>query len=129
MADATTTTRPYRLCDSCGGVDDHPRHVHGLGPDGPNPTAVKAALAAVGNAGDNLEDILVQIQDVSTQVKHQDCCRTDGCPDGSCYEIGALGGEGKIGEELLAVLESGQIDHVGDELNAARNSAEKDEDQ
>jgi hypothetical protein len=39
--------RPMRMCDSCGQIDDHPRHVHGTGEGEANttPEIIGAALA------------------------------------------------------------------------------------
>ena len=92
--------RPTRMCDTCGGVDTAPRHVIGLGPDDPNPTAPDIAQAALKAAGTDNAGILAQVMDTSTQVKHMDCCRADGCPDGSCDEVTA-GAEKLRGTALL----------------------------
>jgi hypothetical protein len=46
--------RPIRLCDVCGGMDDHPRHMV-ASPDG-----------------------------ADEQIRHLDCCAAAGCPDGTC---------------------------------------------
>lgn len=89
MAELEAPARPVRMCDGCGGVDDHPRHTHGLGPEDPNPTSPEIAKLAIENAGEHLEAIITQVRDVATQVKHMDCCRADGCPDGTCHLVTA----------------------------------------
>lgn len=135
-----TDTRPYRLCDSCGQVDQDPRHVYGVAPD-QSPTqpnieadAVKAAAA---QGDDALAAILTQVRDASTQLKHMDCCAADGCPDGSCSAIHtATSGDTPIvgskltsddgvvrGAELIDFLASGAVDDVGTKLNDQRVGA------
>lgn len=96
--------RPHRMCDSCGGVDDHPRHVLATAP-GESPTSpevAEKALAAATEAGDQ-QNILAQIMDTSTVVKHMDCCAADGCPDGSCDSI-LKESKGKKGAQLVKFL-------------------------
>lgn len=108
-----------RMCDSCGQVDDHPRHVHGLGP-GEEPTppevAAKAIEAAVGSS--DLAAIIAHSQDKTTAMKHLDCCAADGCPDGSCDALRSVGAEELKGDDLKSFLTSGDVDHVGKELSA-----------
>lgn len=95
-------SRPVRMCDSCGGVDDHPRHVVAFAVgDGVTDTGV--AATALKNAGDDFEVVLAQVQDTSTVMKHMDCCRADGCPDGTCDEV-TQGAEDKRGDALVKHL-------------------------
>ena len=96
--------RPVRMCDVCGGVDDHPRHVfaHAVG-DGATDSAI--ALKALENAGDDREVIMAQISDNSTTIRHMDCCRSVGCPDGTCNEV-TKGAEDKRGAALVRHLTS-----------------------
>ena len=42
-------------------------------------------------------------------AKHMDCCRTDGCPDGTC-DVVTAGAEGLRGADLLAHIEV--LDHA-----------------
>lgn len=49
--------RPQRLCEECGQIDDHPRHMV-ASPDG-----------------------------TGEQIKHLDCCAAAGCPDGTCPDL------------------------------------------
>ena len=126
--------RPVRMCDSCGGVDTAPRHVHGVGP-GQSPTDPAVADKALANAGDaHRAAILQQILNTDTQVKHLDCCASDGCPDGSCNLIhknspAKTNGQDPAHEsdvlrndDLLAYLQSGAADSVGSDLNAQRTT-------
>lgn len=101
-----TATRPLRVCDSCGGVDDHPRHVFSQVPgDGAtSPEVAKKALAAAGSK--NFDVIYAQITDDTVTYKHMDCCRTDGCPDGTCDAVTA-GAEDKRGDDLVKHLTKG----------------------
>lgn len=104
-----TETRPMRMCDSCGQVDDHPRHVFALA-EGQGNTDPSIAAKAVRAAGEeNIEAILAQVQDSATIQKHMDCCRTDGCPDGSCNVVTA-GAEDKKGDDLVAHLTSLKVE-------------------
>jgi hypothetical protein len=74
------------MCDSCGGVDDHPRHVHGVD-QGDGETSKEIAEKALDIAGDARGEILAQIMDTATVQKHIDCCAEDGCPTGSCNQF------------------------------------------
>lgn len=114
-----TDSRPLRLCMSCGQVDNHPRHVHGVA-SGDAPTDPKVAAQALANAGDaHRESVLSQIMDSSTVIKHLDCCAADGCPDGSCDTLVGHA-EGVKGPKLREFLTSGAADSVGSDLNARR---------
>lgn len=127
MTAQTDTSRPTRLCDSCGQVDDHPRHVHALGP-GATPTSPEVAARALAAAQgeEQTASIIRQVQDTTTQVKHLDCCAQDGCPDGSCSIIheatSAPSDEPLRGQELVQHLTSGEVDSVGNDLNAQRTT-------
>lgn len=110
-------TRPLRLCDSCGQVDDHPRHVYATN-EGESPTSAEVAekaLSAVKSADDRTE-ILRQIMDTSTTVKHMDCCAADGCQ--ICPEVLSQSGapEGTTGAKLVKALTSGKVDGLGESL-------------
>jgi hypothetical protein len=78
---------PLRICDECGGVDDHPRHVIKFAAgDGVTPTsvAVKALSNAEAYGPDTVAAITAQVDDTTEVSYHMDCCRTRGCFDGSC---------------------------------------------
>jgi hypothetical protein len=75
--------RESRVCDVCGQVDDHPRHI----------IHVAAGHPVTGAPMD------------LTVTRHIDCCQGAGCPDGSCDVV--LGHAGaKRGPDLVAHLES-----------------------
>lgn len=105
--------RPVRMCDACGGVDDHPRHVHGtaVGESNTTPDIVAKALDNVGSLGNDLDRasarlaVLGHVQDSSTQMKHLDCCAADGCPDGTC-QLTVQGADGKTGDAMLKHVQS-----------------------
>lgn len=102
---ANEDTRPVRMCDSCGGVDSHPRHVFALA-DGDGKTSDEVAAKALESAGQqHYMEILRQVRDDSLVMKHMDCCAEDGCPDGTCDAL--LGDAGdKRGDDLVAFLTS-----------------------
>jgi hypothetical protein len=95
------------MCDICGGVDDHPRHViaHAAG-DGVTDNAVGALAMENADPGDRAA-VLAQITDTSTTLRHMDCCREAGCPDGACDEV-TRGAEDKRGMELVHHLTAGE---------------------
>lgn len=97
--------RPVRMCDACGGVDDHPRHVFAFA-DGDGKSDAAIAAAALRNASEeDAPAIMAQIQDNSTTMRHMDCCREAGCPDGTCNTVTA-GAEDKRGPALVKHLTS-----------------------
>jgi hypothetical protein len=73
--------RPYRLCESCHKVDNHPRHVVATAPgDGVTPADVMAtALKEASEKGYDLTALLEQARDDQLLEKHMDCCAADGC--------------------------------------------------
>lgn len=104
MADEETA-RPLRMCDSCGQVDDHPRHVHSAS-DGDFPVSDEIAQKALENAPSTAyADILRQVRDDTVVQKHMDCCAADGCPGGSCNVFVAQA-QGKQGDDLVKFLTS-----------------------
>lgn len=78
---AETETRPYRLCESCHQVDDHPRHtlVTAPGEGATDPDVMSKALSDAAAAGYDLTGLLAQAQDNSRLDKHMDCCAAEGC--------------------------------------------------
>jgi hypothetical protein len=96
--------RLVRVCDVCGGVDDHPRHQvvgdPGTGP--PNDVAVSAVLEA-DLSSDMRVTLLNDLYDTSLLLRHLDCCRNTGCPDGTC-DTQTAGAETLRGAELLRHL-------------------------
>jgi hypothetical protein len=101
--------RPLRVCDVCGGVDDHPRHTI-AGEKGTAGPPLRSSVAAVmGNESLTTEQkaaALEDLYDTSSQLRHMDCCRKVGCPSGTCDHVAELGGvDGVTGADLLAHLE------------------------
>lgn len=90
--------RPLRVCDLCGGVDDHPRHSFG----GPltnmfRPPPKKLVNKVLDNAPEDVRhELLSALYDTSSLDLHKDCCRDAGCPTGECNaeldEVGDLRG-------------------------------------
>lgn len=104
--------RLLRVCDLCGGVDDHPRHtiagtVEGQGvvqlPDKAVADKVLAAVFEGPVPREDAERLLRDLYDTGTSDRHMDCCRTAGCPDGTC-DLVTAGAEDKRGKQLLAHL-------------------------
>ena len=100
--------RPLRVCDLCGGVDDHPRHVISGAAGAYGHPSDEVLTRVMANAPRNEQARLVRdLLDTSSQDRHMDCCREAGCPDGSCYVVTA-GAEDKRGAALLKHLTKGQ---------------------
>lgn len=99
--------RPVRMCDACGGVDTDPRHVWDYA-EGDGASDPQVAAVAVRNAKpDDLGAIMAQIADTRTIMRHMDCCREAGCPDGTCNEV-TKGAEDKRGAALVRHLTRGK---------------------
>lgn len=100
-------TRPIRMCDSCGQVDDHPRHVFAHAP-GDGSTDATVGVQALDAAPDEASKaaVITHIKDDSTTMRHMDCCRQAGCPDGTCNVVTA-GAESKRGDALVKHLTKG----------------------
>jgi hypothetical protein len=97
--------RALRVCDLCGDVDDHPRHVLAGGDRGiyPEPTPATVLKVVRTAPGDLVDELLAQLLDTGSSDRHLDCCRDAGCPDGSCPARTA-GAEELRGADLLAHL-------------------------
>jgi hypothetical protein len=78
--------RVVRVCDLCGGVDDHPRHVIA----GMDATAFPAPgediMNKVIDAAPPAERgrLLRELLDTASSDRHLDCCAAAGCPSGTC---------------------------------------------
>jgi hypothetical protein len=94
---------PTRVCDACGGVDDHPRHTYGGHGSGRFQSARPEAVAAVlGNTALSDEEKALHVADLtdlSSLALHYDCCRSMGCPTGTC-DVLTTGVEEQRGGEL-----------------------------
>lgn len=92
--------RALRVCDLCGGVDDHPRHViagtvprnlatgqsvpaAGDGPFPPPGDDIIAKVVAAAPAGE-LPRLLRDLMDTTSSDRHLDCCAAAGCPTDTC---------------------------------------------
>jgi hypothetical protein len=106
MASNIGGDRPIRVCDTCGLIDDHPRHTIGADPnrdDSPDKDVIAKVLGS-----DHPEEVkaLAIAQLIEPGLyRHLDCCRVAGCPDGTCNTQTA-GAEELRGGALLAHLES-----------------------
>lgn len=84
--------RAYRVCDECGQVDDHPRHVIAGGPEAyaaPTDDTITKVLASAREL--ELDEAVVArlVRDLLSTASldlHMDCCRARGCPTGACDE-------------------------------------------
>lgn len=77
--------RPLRVCDLCGGVDDHPRHVVAGNVRGvftPSDGALERVMADAPEGQRN--QLVRELMDTTSSDRHLDCCAAAGCPDGSC---------------------------------------------
>lgn len=101
--------RAYRVCDACGGVDDHPRHVIAGGADSfAAPTDEIVALVMANARAAGLDEIVVArlLRDLLSSASmdlHMDCCRERGCPTGAC-DVQTSGAEKARGAKLLEHL-------------------------
>lgn len=104
MASNIGGDRPLRVCDLCGGVDDHPRHVI-TGQDFPKPPADIVDRVLENAPADKRAFLLGELLDTNASDRHMDCCRVAGCPDGIC-DAQTAGVEELRGGALLTHLES-----------------------
>jgi hypothetical protein len=80
----TTNTGVLRVCDLCGGVDDHPRHVIIGTEQGQDiiapPTDEIIAKVVEAAPQEHVGRLLRDLMDTTASDRHLDCCRTVGCP-------------------------------------------------
>jgi hypothetical protein len=97
--------RALRVCDLCGQVDDHPRHVIAGGDSGVFDAPSEEVMNAVIDSAPSEERgrLLKELLDTGSSDRHMDCCREAGCPTGTCDEQTA-GAEDKRGADLLKHL-------------------------
>lgn len=110
---AVEQERPMRVCDICFAVDDHPRHqiAHPVGTVPADYDNLKHVLANVDASTDAGSKVVADFLDTSTQLRHMDCCRATGCPDGSCDAV-TEGAQDLRGPDLVAHLQSRTPDTV-----------------
>lgn len=81
--------RVLRVCDLCGGVDDHPRHILGASydPNGePLPPPSDEIIAKVVAAAPEKDRarLIRDLMDPTSSDRHLDCCAAAGCPSNTC---------------------------------------------
>lgn len=116
MANIGGADRVLRVCDLCGGVDDHPRHVIAGSVDGvfrPSDAALDRVLAEAPE--DRRAELVRDLLDTTSSDRHLQCCRDAGCPQQppfkKCDEL--LEGAGdKIGADLLDFFVEQQAENV-----------------
>ncbi len=110
MTEATpdVAIRLKRICDVCGGFDDHPRHQIAY-PQGMAPQADIAIFhKLLENVDPKTDEGALAVSDffdTTIQLRHMDCCRSVGCPDGTCNVVTA-GAEHLRGYDLLDHLQT-----------------------
>lgn len=114
--------RPLRICDVCGTVDSHPRHVFVTSRLPVNQEHLDAVLADESLSVD-ASQLVRDITDTTVQQRHMDCCRGAGCPDGACDAVLATLPAPAIGAKLVEHLTSGAVDGIGEDLNIQRREA------
>jgi hypothetical protein len=99
-----------RVCDLCGGVDDHPRHViAGQQPDtyaAPHGDIIRKVLTATADLPQAEQDhLLGDLVDTTSSDRHLDCCAAAGCPTDTCGPQVATA-KGKTGKAMMSHLMS-----------------------
>lgn len=97
MADA----RRLRLCDVCGGLDDHPRHVTGLAPGSTEGTPSQEFLDSLAPGAP--VSAIAELMNSQTIVRHMDCCAAQGCT--ICAQTEVDYGQ-RRGQELIDHLDT-----------------------
>jgi hypothetical protein len=98
--------RILRVCDLCGGVDDHPRQIL-AGTDGeaivarPTEEVINRVLDTAPE-GDRAR-LLAELMDKTSATVHYDCCAESGCTHDVCHQVVAAA-NGKTGKALHAML-------------------------
>jgi hypothetical protein len=98
--------RPLRVCDLCGGVDDHPRHTIAGNLRGVFQPSDAALDQVVAKAPEDQRTRLVrELMDTTSTDRHLQCCRDAGCPNGTCGLVLMDVDDEVIGAELLNHLD------------------------
>ena len=88
--------------------DDHPRHVvyaPGAPEAVPSDETISTALANIQADKPGAAQALKDLMDTASIMRHMDCCREVGCPDGSCSVV-TEGAEDLKGSDLVQHLTS-----------------------
>lgn len=105
--------RALRVCDLCGGVDDHPRHVIAGTRGGPD-VVERPSTENVTKVMDATRDLpkedgqrlLDAFLDTTSSDRHLDCCAEAGCPTDTCGpQVSDAPGVGKKMLEHLMSIE------------------------
>jgi hypothetical protein len=100
--------RVLRVCDLCGGVDDHPRHVIAGTEKGAVPAPSDEIIGKVADAAPPAERgrLMRELMDTSSSDRHLDCCAASGCPTGTCGpQVADAPGVGRKMLEHLTTIE------------------------
>jgi hypothetical protein len=115
---------PYRVCDICGGVDDHPRHSFAGVLEGE--WAVDQSLRATVTANverlydsgsvtfDEAAAIVSSFDDTTSTDRHIDCCAANGCPKNGTLDgcdIRAAKANGGTGEAMREAAMAIRAEH------------------
>ena len=93
--------RALRVCDLCGGVDDHPRHTFAGTDTGVYAPSVDVLAKVAREAPEaDVHRLIADLLDTSSREHHLDCCAAAGCPTGTCGEV-MHAARGKRGAALL----------------------------
>jgi hypothetical protein len=96
-----------RVCDLCGGVDDHPRHVLVGDVADSFPAPSDEIIGRVSELAGDVDRgrLLRDLMDTTSSDRHLDCCAAAGCPDGTC-DRQVEGAGSKTGKAMVAHLMS-----------------------
>lgn len=98
-------TRPLRLCDVCGQLDNHPRHVVADPNNESKPTQEFLDSLPDGTPASAVALLL----DPNTTIRHMDCCAAQGCEVCQVTEKATGGVRGK---KLIDAIAGGVLDNV-----------------
>lgn len=101
--------RPLRVCDLCGGVDDHPRHVTAGTVDGAFHPSDGALDRVLTEAPENQRAELVRaLLDTTSSDRHLQCCHAAGCAHPTCAVAAESGLTGSaLLDHLVNLAEKG----------------------
>lgn len=90
--------RVLRVCDLCGGIDDHPRHVIANG-DFPRPSDEILNKVLDAAPAEERARLVNDLIDTTSSDRHLDCCAAAGCPTNTCGP--QVGGAPGVGAQML----------------------------
>lgn len=92
--------RPLRLCELCGELDDHPRHVIDM------PASIDNVTNIVLPAGTPTE-AAAQLLNDRAQIHHHNCGASAGCE--VCAAVVGVVGDKTTGSKLLEKIQGGAL--------------------